>query len=544
MTIQETISNIGKLIQDFCFTRADVHLSNLSHQGKAEIALQSNGVPWNILSNVLTYVDGVSMNTTASQSTTFNTLGVRNKADIMPPDGSLSYSKIICVNNVTIAEGSTTADLCHIGVNPSDHKATFLVDNSSGSNKLKVSFYDGTSTELGDWTDGTQYEFNFAYDSEGYYKLTCGTVSLTVPEDVSGNIYTDIQTANADNTTAPNGWALETLTVGGAAPTTSTTITPTTITGNISFTGKVHALMPNGHAESHPGMCDSLEADITINSSPMTVSLGSSRKAVLADPTGNISIADYVVSYSAPTGAVADDMWYDLSANRLKKFTTQWTEWMGVKLGTLKYDEAGELIFTLAGAVQVPDFDTVMTEVDTVMTEVELAFDTVMTEVETVMTEVELAKAPVGTVIAYMGTDEPEGYLLMDGRELSRTTYSRLFSVIGTTQGAGDGSTTFNIADMTDGRYLMGSTVAGGSVVASAPNITGQITYRMFTVQANGCSGFVRPGSNSGADNTGTYSNANNRNYAQYDASLNSPIYGASNTIRPLSQTCRLSIKY
>ena len=74
MTIQDTTSNIGKLIQDFCFTRADIHLSNLSHQGKAEIALQSNGVPWTILSNVLTYVDNVSMNTAASQSQTTHIL--------------------------------------------------------------------------------------------------------------------------------------------------------------------------------------------------------------------------------------------------------------------------------------------------------------------------------------------------------------------------------------------------------------------------------------------------------------------------------------
>ena len=524
MTIQETISNIGKLIQDFCFTRADVHLSNLSHQGKAEIALQSNGVPWTILSNVLTYVDNVSMNTAASQSVTYNTLGVMNKADIMPPDGTLSYSKIICVNNVTIAEGSTTANLCHIGVNPSDHKATFLVDNSSGSNKLKVSFYDGTSTELGDWTDGTQYNFNFAYDAEGYYKLTCGTVSLTVPEDVSGNIYIDVQTANADNTTAPNGWALETLAVGGATPTSVTTITPTTITGNISFTGSVHALMPNGHAESHPGMCDSIEADITINSAPLTVSLGSSRKAVLADPTGNISIADYVVSYSAPTGAVADDMWYDLSANRLKKFTTEWTEWLGVKLGTLKYDEAGELIFTLAGAVQVPDFDTVMTEV-------------------------ELAKAPVGTVIAYMGTDEPEGYLLMDGRELSRTTYSRLFSVIGTTQGAGDGSTTFNIADMTDGRYLMGSTVAGGSLTAGAPTISGYFR----PAAGNIAYGFRNSCTTSGSfytQSTGRHTviTGTSGSYdgcdLYFNASRSSSIYGASTTIRPISYRTMFFVKY
>ena len=79
--------------------------------------------------------------------------------------------------------------------------------------------------------------------------------------------------------------------------------------------------------------------------------------------------------------------------------------------------------------------------------------------------------APVGTVIAYMGTDEPEGFLLMDGRELSRTTYAALFAVIGTSQGAGNGSTTFNIADMTDGRYLMGSTVAGSSVEEKLPNV-------------------------------------------------------------------------
>lgn len=71
---------------------------------------------------------------------------------------------------------------------------------------------------------------------------------------------------------------------------------------------------------------------------------------------------------------------------------------------------------------------------------------------------------PVGTVIAYMGTTIPDGYLLMDGRNVSRTTYSALFNVVGTSMGAGDGSTTFTIADMTDGRYLMGSTVAGSRV--------------------------------------------------------------------------------
>jgi microcystin-dependent protein len=41
----------------------------------------------------------------------------------------------------------------------------------------------------------------------------------------------------------------------------------------------------------------------------------------------------------------------------------------------------------------------------------------------------------------------PTGYLAEDGSAVSRTTYANLFSVIGTTYGAGNGSTTFNVPD-------------------------------------------------------------------------------------------------
>lgn len=56
---------------------------------------------------------------------------------------------------------------------------------------------------------------------------------------------------------------------------------------------------------------------------------------------------------------------------------------------------------------------------------------------------------PVGTVITFAGTTAPKGYLLCDGREVSRTVYSDLFSVIGTTYGPGDGSSSFNLPDET-----------------------------------------------------------------------------------------------
>lgn len=68
---------------------------------------------------------------------------------------------------------------------------------------------------------------------------------------------------------------------------------------------------------------------------------------------------------------------------------------------------------------------------------------------------------PIGGMIYSAASTIPTGFLACDGRAISRTTYSRLFSVIGTTWGAGDGSTTFNIPD-TFGKCPQPFTSAGG----------------------------------------------------------------------------------
>jgi microcystin-dependent protein len=63
---------------------------------------------------------------------------------------------------------------------------------------------------------------------------------------------------------------------------------------------------------------------------------------------------------------------------------------------------------------------------------------------------------PAGTLLDFAGATAPGGWLLCDGSALSRTTYSVLYGVIGTTYGAGDGSTTFNLPD-TRGRISVGA---------------------------------------------------------------------------------------
>lgn len=54
---------------------------------------------------------------------------------------------------------------------------------------------------------------------------------------------------------------------------------------------------------------------------------------------------------------------------------------------------------------------------------------------------------PIGGGVEWYAATLPAGWLLQDGSAISRTTYAALFAVIGTTWGAGDGTTTFNLPD-------------------------------------------------------------------------------------------------
>lgn len=62
-----------------------------------------------------------------------------------------------------------------------------------------------------------------------------------------------------------------------------------------------------------------------------------------------------------------------------------------------------------------------------------------------------------GTIVLYGSSTPPVGYLVCDGASVSRVAQARLFGVVGTTYGAGDGSTTFTLPTLTstDGTYLI-----------------------------------------------------------------------------------------
>lgn len=82
---------------------------------------------------------------------------------------------------------------------------------------------------------------------------------------------------------------------------------------------------------------------------------------------------------------------------------------------------------------------------------------------------------PAGTIIPFGGSAAPTGYLSCDGSAVSRTTYAALFAAIGTTWGAGNGSTTFNLPDL-QGGFLRGS----GAGLNPAPRTVGSYEADTF----------------------------------------------------------------
>ena len=84
---------------------------------------------------------------------------------------------------------------------------------------------------------------------------------------------------------------------------------------------------------------------------------------------------------------------------------------------------------------------------------------------------------PTGTITPWSQASAPTGFLECDGAAVSRSTYAALFAVIGTTYGAGNGSTTFDLPDLQDnvavgksGTKSLAST--GGAENAATANAT------------------------------------------------------------------------
>jgi len=89
---------------------------------------------------------------------------------------------------------------------------------------------------------------------------------------------------------------------------------------------------------------------------------------------------------------------------------------------------------------------------------------------------------PSGALMYFAMDSAPDGWLKANGATVSRTTFSALFAAIGTTFGAGDGSSTFELPDLRgefvrgwdDGRGVDSTRSFGSSQLDQMQRITGE----------------------------------------------------------------------
>ena len=149
---------------------------------------------------------------------------------------------------------------------------------------------------------------------------------------------------------------------------------------------------------------------------------------------------------------------------------------------------------------------------------------------------------PSGVMVPFAGTNVPDGWLLCNGAEVSRTTYASLFAAIGTKWGEGDGVSTFTLP-LFHKRFAEGTTnpdEVGTYVEAGAPNITGRAFGIQGTSSPSGSGAFTY---SNGGTCYGT--DPGNWRYGTFvlDASRISSIYSDSETTQPMSAYVLIIIK-
>ena len=94
---------------------------------------------------------------------------------------------------------------------------------------------------------------------------------------------------------------------------------------------------------------------------------------------------------------------------------------------------------------------------------------------------------PTATIVPWSTASVPTGFLECDGAAVSRSTYSGLFAVVGTTYGAGDGSSTFGLPNLQDNVAVGKSnnkalaSTGGANTVAATGNVGGSTANATLT---------------------------------------------------------------
>ena len=252
---------------------------------------------------------------------------------------------------------------------------------------------------------------------------------------------------------------------------------------------------------------------------------------------------------SDPTTTVAYKIWADTSTNLLKIRNSANNGWL--VLGSLTdaahtnnfglatkaspdftgtVDSAGDIVMGGTGALKLPNGTNAQRP--TAATG-QIRFNTTSTEFEGYNGSAwgQLAAGvPVGTILTFGASTPPSGFLECNGSAISRSTYASLFSILSTTHGAGDGSSTFNLPDLR-GQFVRGWDNSAG---VDASRVFGSTqtdqnknhTHTTDSVTLTGGIRKISEGFLSGGSATGVFTKTSDGNNSITGSSSTSPVGG------------------
>ena len=156
-----------------------------------------------------------------------------------------------------------------------------------------------------------------------------------------------------------------------------------------------------------------------------------------------------------------------------------------------------------------------------------------------------IQSVPPGTIIAFLGTDVPEGFLLCNGGTIQRSQYPNLVGPLGSVPAcAGDGSTTLVLPNLND-RFIEFSTTLskiGQLVEPGLPNITGQVSgYKEKGFAQDPVGAFYQISTGGSYDSTGM---GNVVNILGFSAARESSVFGRAEGVQPASLSLLPCLKF
>lgn len=300
-------------------------------------------------------------------------------------------------------------------------------------------------------------------------------------------------------------------------------------------TGQVLAKVSNADGDVH--WVDPTQANVVVDTITEKQTLAAGQTVVNLSQTITYGLAVYIEGVRLPQGSGADEWMPD--GTDPAKFTLGKSYPAGSILQAVNNEPAGSAPAPLEKSRNLSDVQDKATSRNNL---------DIYSKAETY--SLARQQAPSGLVAMFARQTAPAGWLKANGAAVSRTTYADLFAVIGTTFGAGDGVSTFNLPDMR-GEFARGwddgRGVDTGREFGSRQNASRVLSNWSFVTGVNGRDSLVRGGlETAAADYDGSQETTYNQTETPYTGATTGPAATARTTgirVRPRNVALLACIK-